>query len=432
MMRSSKEQAGSNSLIVRVFWGDILYDTVLCEQKESITVGREPGCTFVMDLGKGSTIAKLPLVTIQPDGSAEISFDGKMEGHVRGGGKLQTLEKLRALPETTKSPEGLFKVRLTQQDTASIVVGYVSFDITWSKGRSLMPRTLVLDTRAAAVTGAIALSMLVLFTIFTVPEVETPEEEKPPERVVEIVPPKVLRPKPIAPTEASPPPAAGAPAPAPAPTTAQVPQPAAPKAPTAAETLKSADLGSLVSNLSAIGANVAAPTVAKRDVANDTPSQSFSANAVAATGPAKASIGKTQGAGEGGFAGTGQLGLAGNSGLAGGTGTVLGAPGGEGGAGLDRQVIDQIVRRRQDRIRLCYERQLNFVPGLAGKVTVQFLIDGSGNVMKSTIIEDTMKNKAVNDCLASEVKSWTFPKPKGGATVKVDYPFVFESGGTNF
>ncbi len=427
MMRSSKAQANSNSLIIRVFWGDILYDTVLCEPKEPISVGREPGCTFVMDLGKGSTIAKLPLVTMNPDGTAELCFDGKMEGHVRGGGKLQTLEKLRALPETEKSSDGVFKMKLTQADTASVVVGYVSFDITWSKGRSVMPRTLVLDTRAAAVTGAIALSMLVLFTVFTVPDVTPPEEEKPPERVVEILPPKILKPKPIAPTEASPPPAAGNPAPQQA---AQAPQ--APKAPSAAETLKSADLGSLVSNLSSIGANVAAPTVAKRDVSAEGPNAAFSANAVAATGPARASIGKTTGAGEGGFAGTGQLGLAGNSGLVGGTGTVLGAPGGEGGAGLDRQVIDQIVRRRQDRIRLCYERQLNFAPGLAGKVTVQFLIDASGSVMKSTIIEDTMKNKAVNECLGSEVKSWTFPKPKGGAVVKVDYPFVFESGGTNF
>lgn len=92
-------------------------------------------------------------------------------------------------------------------------------------------------------------------------------------------------------------------------------------------------------------------------------------------------------------------------------------------------MIDQIVRRRQDRIRLCYERQLNFVPGLAGKVTVQFVIGKEGNVQKSTIIEDTMNNKAVKDCINTEVKEWVFPKPKGDTDVTVDYPFVFESGG---
>lgn len=422
MKKSPKEQASSNSLIVRVFWGDILYDTVLCDAKEPITVGRQQGCTFVMDLGKGSTLSKLTLLKYNSDGSAELCFDKRMEGHVRGSGKMQTLEKLRAAPETEKTADGLFKVRVSPQDTASVVVGYVSFDISWSRGRMTVPRSLVLDTRAATITGSIAVSMLILFTMFTVPELP-PEEEKPPERIVEIIPPAILKPKPVAPSDAAPA-AAGSPV-------INAEAPPAPPKPTAAETLKSADLGSLVNNLSSIGANVAAPAV-KKEVVNEAPAQSFSATAVKETGPAKATIGKTQGEGVGGFTGTGQLGLSGNSGLIGNGGTALGAPGGEGGEGLDRQVIDQIVRRRQDRIRLCYERQLNFVPGLKGKVTVQFLIDGTGSVMKNTISEDTMQNKAVSDCILSEVKSWTFPKPKGGATVKVDYPFVFESGGTNF
>ena len=425
MKTSSKEQASSDSsLIVRVFWGDILYETVLCEPKETISVGREVGSTFVMDLGKGSTVSKLPLIKGNSDGTATLCFDSKMEGHIRAAGKIQTLEKLRAAPETGKTSDGLFTYPLTRENTASVVIGYVSFDITWSKGRYTVPRPLVLDKRAALITTSIAISMMLLFTLFTVPEVAPPEEEKPPERIVEIIPPKILRPKNN--DNDGPPPAAGAPAA----TTAQA-TPEPPK-PTAAEALKSADLGSLVNSLSSIGANVAAPNVRAREVASMTPTQTFDANAVKNSGVQKSTLGKTTGAGEGTISGAGQLGLGGNSSLGTGTGSVLGSPGGEGGEGLDRQVIDQIVRRRQDRIRVCYERQLNFVPGLAGKITVQFLIDGTGSVMKSTMIEDTMKNKAVNDCVAAEVKSWTFPKPKGGATVKVDYPFVFESGSTNF
>ncbi len=420
MKKSSKAQGSSSNPIVRIYWGDILFDTILCEPGDPVTIGREQGSTLVMDLGRGATAAKIPLVSCNSDATADLVFDKKMEGQVRIAGKLHTLEKLRGMPETEKTTDGLFKFRLTQKDTASIVVGYVSFDITWSKTHSLIPRPIMLDRRAMTFTTAIGISMVVLFTLFTVPEVEVPED-KPPERIVEIIPPKILRPKP--PGEA-PPPAGDASAQAAA---------EAPKPPTAAEKLKSADLSNLASSLSSIGANVAAPAVKNREVATEqTPSQSFSASAVASTNTQKASIGQTQGAGEGGFAGTGQLGLAGNSGLEGGTGTTLGGTGTDGGEGLDRQVIDQIVRRRQDRIRLCYERQLNFSPGLAGKVTVQFTIHSDGSVAKSLIIEDTMKNTSVNDCISSEVKSWTFPRPKGGAMVKVDYPFVFESGGTQF
>jgi outer membrane biosynthesis protein TonB len=420
MKKSPKEQANSNSLIVRVFWGDILYDTVLCDSSTPISIGREVGSTFVMDLGRGSTVAKLNFLKCTSDG-AELCFDAKMEGHIRAGGKMLTLDQVRTMPETTKTGDGLFTYRLGGTDTASVVVGYVSFDVTWSKGRSIVPRPLVLDRRAAMITGSIGISMLLLLTFFTATEVPPPEETKP-ERIVTITAPKIVRPK-DSPSEEEAAPAPGNPTP-----TQAAP---AQKAPTAAETLKSADLGSLVSGLSAISANAAGPNITKREVASDSPTTSFSANAVKSTGVAKASLGQTTGNGDGGISATGPLGLAGNSGLAGGTGTGLGTGTGDGGAGLDRAVIDQIVRRRQDRIRLCYERQLNFVPGLAGKITVQFQINTDGTVLSSTLIEDTMKNKAVNDCVATEVKSWTFPRPKGGAVVKVDYPFVFESGSSN-
>ena len=96
---------------------------------------------------------------------------------------------------------------------------------------------------------------------------------------------------------------------------------------------------------------------------------------------------------------------------------------------MDKDVVDTIVRQRKDRIRLCYERQLNFKPSLSGKLTVQFVIGKEGKVLQATLSEDTMKDDAVRNCLLSEVKTWNFPKPSGGGVVTVDYPFVFESGG---
>jgi hypothetical protein len=97
--------------------------------------------------------------------------------------------------------------------------------------------------------------------------------------------------------------------------------------------------------------------------------------------------------------------------------------------GLDRDVIESVIRRRLDRIRLCYERQLNFNPKLAGKLGVHFVIGKAGEVLSASATEDTMKNTQVRECVLMEVKSWNFPNPEGGTIVNVDYPFVFESGG---
>jgi hypothetical protein len=95
--------------------------------------------------------------------------------------------------------------------------------------------------------------------------------------------------------------------------------------------------------------------------------------------------------------------------------------------GLSRDVIESVIRRRQYRIRLCYERQLNYNSKLAGKIAVHFVIGAAGQVLKASVAEDTMKNETVKNCVINEVKTWTFPSPEGGTLVNVDYPFVFES-----
>lgn len=37
-----------------------------------------------------------------------------------------------------------------------------------------------------------------------------------------------------------------------------------------------------------------------------------------------------------------------------------------------------------------------------------------------------MKNANVERCLASKIKRWVFPAPKGGGIVIVTYPFIFK------
>jgi hypothetical protein len=60
---------------------------------------------------------------------------------------------------------------------------------------------------------------------------------------------------------------------------------------------------------------------------------------------------------------------------------------------------------------------------------MKWVINGEGKVMQATTAETQMKNANVENCLASRIKTWVFPKPKGGGIVIVNYPFVFKQSG---
>jgi len=96
---------------------------------------------------------------------------------------------------------------------------------------------------------------------------------------------------------------------------------------------------------------------------------------------------------------------------------------------LDPEIIRRIVREHASQIRYCYESELTRTPGLLGKIVMKWVINGEGRVMQAQVADTQMKNANVENCLATKVKTWLFPKPKGGGMVIVNYPFVFKQGG---
>ncbi|MBL9105818.1 MAG: AgmX/PglI C-terminal domain-containing protein [Myxococcales bacterium] len=151
----------------------------------------------------------------------------------------------------------------------------------------------------------------------------------------------------------------------------------------------------------------------------------------------------------GGGTGEGTIGL-GNTGLVGkgggtGSGYGRGAGAGFGGRGtrvptvrqakaevqgaLDKDIIRRIVRAHINEVRYCYNQALARDPYAGGRVAVQFTIGGTGKVPSAVVQESTMKDAAVGNCIAKAVRRWTFPKPQGGGSVIVTYPFVLEPGG---
>jgi TonB family protein len=97
---------------------------------------------------------------------------------------------------------------------------------------------------------------------------------------------------------------------------------------------------------------------------------------------------------------------------------------------LDKEIIRRIIRRHINEVKYCYETELTKKADLSGRVSVQFTIAATGQVIASVLQSSTMGNIRVENCVVQAVRRWEFPKPMGGGIVIVSYPFNFTAGGT--
>ncbi|HSK05859.1 MAG TPA: AgmX/PglI C-terminal domain-containing protein, partial [Kofleriaceae bacterium] len=143
-----------------------------------------------------------------------------------------------------------------------------------------------------------------------------------------------------------------------------------------------------------------------------------------------------------GTIGTGRYGTIGHGA---GTGSGYGVGGGRGGmrgrtaavptvsigqpsaqGDLDKSIIRRYIKRNQQKIQYCYEKELLAKPNLSGTVMTNFLITPNGNVSTAS---GSGVDPNVASCVAAVIKNIEFPKPKGGGNVQVNYPFIFRLGG---
>ncbi|KIG17123.1 Von Willebrand factor type A domain protein [Enhygromyxa salina] len=160
-------------------------------------------------------------------------------------------------------------------------------------------------------------------------------------------------------------------------------------------------------------------------------------------------LGNTELIGKGASEGTigiGNSGLIGNGG-GGGTGAGYGRGSGAGFGGrgvrvpavrqaaatvsgsLDKDIIRRVVRSRINEVRHCYNAGLMRNPNLAGRVEVQFVIDERGSVDAASVASSSLEDQQVATCIANATRRWRFPKPPGGGSVIVKYPFMLDPGG---
>lgn len=95
---------------------------------------------------------------------------------------------------------------------------------------------------------------------------------------------------------------------------------------------------------------------------------------------------------------------------------------------LDKEIIRRVVRLHMNEVKYCYDQQLVKTPGLGGRISVQFIISGTGQVINSFVQSTTMNNVGVESCVVGAVKRWPFPKPNNAGIAIVSYPFNFVAG----
>ncbi|MCB9729482.1 MAG: AgmX/PglI C-terminal domain-containing protein [Deltaproteobacteria bacterium] len=91
---------------------------------------------------------------------------------------------------------------------------------------------------------------------------------------------------------------------------------------------------------------------------------------------------------------------------------------------LDRETVQQIIRRNMGGIKWCYQDALGRTATLRGKVTLKFVILPNGRVESPTASPDSgaINDAAMLECIRNKVSRLRFPSPKDGGIVQVSYP----------
>jgi eukaryotic-like serine/threonine-protein kinase len=93
---------------------------------------------------------------------------------------------------------------------------------------------------------------------------------------------------------------------------------------------------------------------------------------------------------------------------------------------IDVAATRAAVRTHVAAIQQCYERAKMDDQSLAGAMTVRITIAPDGAVTATQVTKSTIGSPVVERCVTAEISRWQLPKPTGGNTASLLYPFVFE------
>ncbi len=93
--------------------------------------------------------------------------------------------------------------------------------------------------------------------------------------------------------------------------------------------------------------------------------------------------------------------------------------------GTEKESVGSRIRNYQGQVKACYEQRLKSNPSLAGRVEVEWYING-GRATGVSLMGNSTGDSALANCIVAKVKSWRFPGVPDDSVVI--YPFILSPG----
>ncbi len=90
--------------------------------------------------------------------------------------------------------------------------------------------------------------------------------------------------------------------------------------------------------------------------------------------------------------------------------------------GLTGDELDQVIHGEQDAINACWELSPD---APRGRVLITLGIDSAGTVARASVKSSSFETEQIANCMVEALVDLTFPEPRGGGVVVIDYPFRF-------
>jgi TonB family protein len=90
---------------------------------------------------------------------------------------------------------------------------------------------------------------------------------------------------------------------------------------------------------------------------------------------------------------------------------------------LDQKLVNQVVQQKGEETRRCFASLPR--SKAKGQLLLEFVVAPSGEVSQAKILGASLANAEFEGCVLDTLRSWVFPKPKGGAA-RVTFPFNYE------
>lgn len=92
---------------------------------------------------------------------------------------------------------------------------------------------------------------------------------------------------------------------------------------------------------------------------------------------------------------------------------------------LDPVLVSKTIDKRKFELQLCYELALRRNQKTLGKMEFSWRIDSRGAISDLKLLETTIRDKRMVNCVRQKIASWKFPRPRRGS-IKIRYPFSFK------